>query len=270
MHTRAIPIIALALAATAHAQVFVGEEYERRAQYAWTSDVLPGDGMDLIESFDPGDFSAELTDFAAGEPGYSMDLYAVQVSTIDDEKYWAAGKCGFTFSVGEGQGAQMDLSTSSSAFFLFELNVNAPNAPFHLTASLDRTDGWNLDLVVTDTDSGDILFETHDAGAVDETISLDHATFYSIEAAAHGTFQIDDPNLADVTFHEAANFEVDLEQLPACAADVNGDGNLDILDFVAFQQLWQQQDAAADCDGNGLFNILDFVCYQQLFQAGCP
>jgi hypothetical protein len=51
---------------------------------------------------------------------------------------------------------------------------------------------------------------------------------------------------------------------------VNGDGALNVLDFVAFQQLWQGQDAAADCDGNGAFNVLDFVCFQQIFLAGCP
>ena len=56
---------------------------------------------------------------------------------------------------------------------------------------------------------------------------------------------------------------------PACAADVNADGQLNILDFVAFQLLFVGGDPGADCDGNGALNILDFVCYQQLFQAGC-
>ena len=55
----------------------------------------------------------------------------------------------------------------------------------------------------------------------------------------------------------------------ACPADVNGDGQLNVLDFVAFQLLWQAGDPAADCDANGEFNVLDFVCFQQLFQAGC-
>ena len=59
-------------------------------------------------------------------------------------------------------------------------------------------------------------------------------------------------------------------QPATCAADVNGDGVLNVLDFVAFQGLWQAADPGADCDQNGQFNILDFVCYQQLFQAGCP
>ena len=55
----------------------------------------------------------------------------------------------------------------------------------------------------------------------------------------------------------------------ACPADLNGDGALNILDFVAFQILWQAGDPAADCDGNELFNVIDFVCFQQLFVAGC-
>jgi hypothetical protein len=55
-----------------------------------------------------------------------------------------------------------------------------------------------------------------------------------------------------------------------CPADFNADGNLDILDFVAFQSLFLAQDPAADCNADGALNILDFVCFQQLFQAGCP
>jgi hypothetical protein len=55
-----------------------------------------------------------------------------------------------------------------------------------------------------------------------------------------------------------------------CAADFNGDGVLNVLDFVAFQNAFVQQDPKADCDVNGAFNILDFVCFQNLFGAGCP
>jgi hypothetical protein len=51
---------------------------------------------------------------------------------------------------------------------------------------------------------------------------------------------------------------------------VNGDGALNILDFVAFQVLFVGGEVGANCDGNGALNILDFVCYQGLFQQGCP
>ena len=61
----------------------------------------------------------------------------------------------------------------------------------------------------------------------------------------------------------------DVSSCLQCAADVNADGVLNILDFIAFQQFWNEQDAVADCDANGVFDILDFVCFQQLFQNGC-
>ena len=54
-----------------------------------------------------------------------------------------------------------------------------------------------------------------------------------------------------------------------CLADVNGDGVLNILDFVAFQNAWTAQEPIGDCDANGLYNIIDFVCYQGVFVAGC-
>jgi hypothetical protein len=55
-----------------------------------------------------------------------------------------------------------------------------------------------------------------------------------------------------------------------CPADCNGDGVLNILDFVCFQGEWQNQTSLGDCDNNGLYNILDFVCFQGEFVAGCP
>jgi hypothetical protein len=54
-----------------------------------------------------------------------------------------------------------------------------------------------------------------------------------------------------------------------CYADFNGDGALNILDFVAYQGAFVGGNSSADCDGNGSLNILDFVCFQAAFQAGC-
>jgi hypothetical protein len=56
----------------------------------------------------------------------------------------------------------------------------------------------------------------------------------------------------------------------ACPADLNADGNLDLLDFIAFQNAWVAQQPLADCDANGAFNVVDFVCFQDLFKGGCP
>jgi hypothetical protein len=54
-----------------------------------------------------------------------------------------------------------------------------------------------------------------------------------------------------------------------CVADFNGDGMLNILDFVALQGAFQAGDASADINGDGQLNILDFVAFQGLFQRGC-
>ena len=55
-----------------------------------------------------------------------------------------------------------------------------------------------------------------------------------------------------------------------CYADCDGNGDLNILDFVCYQGLFQSGDDGADCDGNGVLNILDFVCFQSEFVGGCP
>jgi len=54
-----------------------------------------------------------------------------------------------------------------------------------------------------------------------------------------------------------------------CPADCNGDGILNILDFVCFQNLFVNGDDAADCNNDGVLNILDFVCFQGEFVKGC-
>jgi len=55
----------------------------------------------------------------------------------------------------------------------------------------------------------------------------------------------------------------------ACAADFNGDGELNVLDFVAFQIAWQAGDERADVNGDGVLDVLDFVAFQGVFLEGC-
>jgi len=57
--------------------------------------------------------------------------------------------------------------------------------------------------------------------------------------------------------------------LPLCDADCNGDGTLNVLDYVCFTLAWKEQLPAGDCDGNGAFDVLDFVCFTLAFETGC-
>jgi hypothetical protein len=55
----------------------------------------------------------------------------------------------------------------------------------------------------------------------------------------------------------------------SCTADINGDGELNIFDFISFQGVFTSGDMAADCNQDGVLNVLDFVCFQSMFLAGC-
>ncbi|MEO1007443.1 MAG: GC-type dockerin domain-anchored protein [Planctomycetota bacterium] len=55
-----------------------------------------------------------------------------------------------------------------------------------------------------------------------------------------------------------------------CLPDIDGDGELTIFDFLAFQNLFDAGDLAADFDGDGELTIFDFLAFQNAFDAGCP
>lgn len=59
-------------------------------------------------------------------------------------------------------------------------------------------------------------------------------------------------------------------ELPsACAADTDGNGLLDLFDFLGFQNLFVAQDCRADLNGDGVYDFFDFLAYQNAFSAGC-
>ncbi|MFI4916709.1 MAG: S8 family serine peptidase [Phycisphaerales bacterium JB060] len=65
------------------------------------------------------------------------------------------------------------------------------------------------------------------------------------------------------------NAEAALDVSSGCVADFDGDGDLSLFDFLAFQTAFDQGDAQADINGDGVFNIFDFLEFQNLFVAGC-
>ena len=65
---------------------------------------------------------------------------------------------------------------------------------------------------------------------------------------------------------------VTTQRLPAgdtCRADLDGDGELTIFDFLAFQNLFDAGDPLADFDGDGDLTIFDFLAFQNAFDDGC-
>jgi hypothetical protein len=124
-------------------------------------------------------------------------------------------------------------------------------------------------------DADPLLTDAHELGAGSPAIDAGNNDAVpdgvDLDLAGNPRF-VDDPDTEDTGVGPAPIVDMGAYEFQAagCPADYNGDGALNILDFVAFQAGWQSQDPEADCDANGAFNILDFVCFQALFQAGCP
>ena len=55
----------------------------------------------------------------------------------------------------------------------------------------------------------------------------------------------------------------------SCRVDLDGDGQLTIFDFLAFQNLFDAGDLTADFDGDGSLTIFDFLAFQNEFDLGC-
>ncbi len=54
-----------------------------------------------------------------------------------------------------------------------------------------------------------------------------------------------------------------------CRADVDGDGDLTLFDFLAFQSLFDAGEDSADFDDDGRLTLFDFLAFQTDFDAGC-
>jgi Laminin B (Domain IV) len=79
-----------------------------------------------------------------------------------------------------------------------------------------------------------------------------------IRIRAEYTVGVDSDGIDNVVFVPAS-----------CYADFDGNGILNIDDFILFQTYFSLQDEAADCDKDGGWSINDFICFQTLFVLGC-
>jgi hypothetical protein len=62
---------------------------------------------------------------------------------------------------------------------------------------------------------------------------------------------------------------IDVSGCGSCAPDLDGNGTLDLFDFLAFVNAFNAGDPAADCDGDQNLTLFDFLCFVNAFNAGC-
>ncbi|UYV11578.1 MAG: hypothetical protein NCW75_09725 [Phycisphaera sp.] len=85
------------------------------------------------------------------------------------------------------------------------------------------------------------------------------------ENGTHDLLDIANGDSADVNL----NGIPDECEVPPCYADLDGDGELTLFDFLAFQNAFDTGDPAADCDADGSLTLFDFLCFQNAFDTGC-
>lgn len=85
-----------------------------------------------------------------------------------------------------------------------------------------------------------------------------------------GVFRVDPATGAVLgVFAEAQPIESLAVAEGTCIADFDGDGDLDINDFIALRSAFVAGDLRADINGDGKLDINDFIVFQAAFRRGC-
>lgn len=140
------------------------------------------------------------------------------------------------------------------------LTVQAPATVYVLHADAAGLPGW---ISSDSTDTGDNL-----------TLDTDDDTWtYSIyRQEIGGTGRVDLLLLNNSTFDlddDIMYGVVGVQSAAPCRADIDGDGELTLFDFLAYQNAFDAGDLAADFDGDGELTLFDFLAFQNEFDAGC-
>ncbi|MEQ9095660.1 MAG: GC-type dockerin domain-anchored protein [Phycisphaerales bacterium] len=137
------------------------------------------------------------------------------------------------------------------------------------------------DLFVWDDGSGEALYMATSSSDLGRLARLEGDTWVTVDGGADGgsVFGLAEWNgdlyvggSFETVNGEAASGIVRRTGCTAsdCYADFDGDGELTIFDFLAYQNAFDAGDLVADCDEDGSLTIFDFLCFQNGFDAGCP
>ena len=106
---------------------------------------------------------------------------------------------------------------------------------------------------------------------IDQTAFTRHAALAPLDAygpAFRVRFSIPGSDLTDQWYIDDVLLQ-GKPALPDCRADLDGDGELTLFDFLAFQNAFASGDLLADFDDDGSLTLFDFLEFQNQFAAGC-
>ena len=194
---------------------------------------------------------------------------------------WIGVDASFTHMLTEDGGPGFDArGWSDLTFRIMQIHndtLNPPGATKDLTIRLTDTDGDSAERRLSDAVQGALR------SSVAPAATVDRKSIFETYRYALGDFTASNPDL-DLDTLESISFLCDqtiagrcfIDDLsfavprPRCPADLDGDSELTIFDFLVFQNLFDAGAQAADFDGDGTLTIFDFLAFQNAFDAGCP
>ncbi|OAB63779.1 hypothetical protein AY599_01280 [Leptolyngbya valderiana BDU 20041] len=141
-------------------------------------------------------------------------------------------------AIGQTDGVAAGELVPAETVFTFDIDTCAPGAAAFFDASFDA---GKVNLTVTSMHSAELG-------------STEYPSFFTKENAIS-------PILGYAP-------RLELTVIAADDADINGDGVLNIFDFLAFQNAFDAGQPLADFDGNCTLDIFDFLAFQNAFDAG--
>lgn len=164
---------------------------------------------------------------------------------------------------GSGQGG------SAGSVILGSTSVEITRQP---APSVTLASGRTLELAVDAIGSGGLSYQWRRNG--DPLVDDDRVSGSSTDMLVITSVGEDDAGRYDVFVTDSCGPRPSTPSIvlidDSCRPDLDGDGELTIFDFLAFQNAFDAMDPIADLDGDGEFTIFDFLAFQNEFDAGCP
>ncbi len=169
-----------------------------------------------------------------------------------------------------------------SSGYVILMNTYQPTTSYHwsVVIELSSLNGQVLDQVSPGTATAPLVLDQWAEVRCEVDLDADtlmqwyngvpignHPDSYSANWSAGGLKQIQAIDL----YSNGVSMYIDSVSITSasCYADCEGDGDLDIFDFLCFQGEYANQTAYADCEQDGDWDIFDFLCFQGAFANGC-
>ncbi len=254
-----------------------GTGTERAGTAIASAGDLNGDGTPDIAIGAPGNFrnGTSYVVFGRGDGGFDAD---VPLGSL-------AADAGFRLTVDDPGGKASNGSALASAGDLNgdgfdDLAVGAPGWGYWNSGYLEyRNYGATFVVFGRDTAAGEpfpdnLVLTDLDGGDGFGVYGSEQNTLAGVSVASAGDLNGD--GRADLAIgsqlvdgSRPGAFVVYGRDVVECAADLDGDGELTVFDFLEFQNLFDAGDPRADFDGDGALTLFDFLEFQNAFDAGC-